>query len=398
MRRNSRNSKKNQLDGIACDSPFSILSKDGQHEDALADSTVVSSIEPLLESRAGRPLRPSRKRQQECSPSSPGPVSKRRAQKINTPASTVTNGQILQAVERVEAALARSEERAAKAEKRVEELEATVKGLLEAQSRPTETRTGPSPTPPTTLRVNAPQYRLPGVNLDLSTAPQLRDKTPGELRKCVDDGLQACGLEIKNLGVNVKEKGKIRVFFRGGDHAIAQREIDKWVQAMVRGPGHVRVYGEQWFPVGVDRVKKSVTMGRTLFGKLNSVGVAKMRWLSKPGVGKEHGSILLFSSRRKNKLIAGCVVHLPGGEIAFPRVFETRLMPTRCFRCHEYGHTQLCCANDVVCGHCAGLGHQAENCTSLTTKCAACHGPHRATDPGCGRFKKERRVLLSYLQ
>jgi hypothetical protein len=315
----------------------------------------------------------------------------------------VTNDQILQALGRIEAALARSEERAERAEKRVEELEVTVKSLLTTQSRPAETRTGLSPTPPTTLYANKPQYRLPGVNLDLSGAPQLRDKTPGELRKCVDDGLQACGLEIRNLGVNVKEKDKIRVFFRGDDHGTAQKEVDKWVKAMVKEQGHVRVYGEQWFPVTVDRVRKSMTMdeiGRTLFGKLNSVKVAKMRWLSKPMAGKEHGSIVVFLEEKEqsDRLLTGSVVYLPGGEIAFPRMFETRVVPTRCYRCHQYGHAQLRCSNDVVCGHCAGSGHQAEACTSLTTKCAACHGPHRATDPGCSRFKKERRVLLSHLQ
>jgi hypothetical protein len=127
----------------------------------------------------------------------------------------------------------------------MEELEATVKSLLHTPIRTTEARSHLPPTPPASLDASAPQYRLPGVNLDLSAAPQLRDQTAGELRDRVEECLQACGLEVKNLGVNVTGKEKIRVFFRGDDHATAQKEVDKWVKAMAGGQGHVRVYGEQ---------------------------------------------------------------------------------------------------------------------------------------------------------
>jgi hypothetical protein len=314
---------------------------------------------------------------------------------------------VLKALERIEAALARSEERAAKAEKRVEELEKTVKSLL-TQLKPTVTQPGSTPASPPSpslapLRAEAPAYRLPGINLDLSAAPQLHDKNPSELRKLVDERLKLCGLDIKSLGISVKDKHKVRVYFRGSDHPVAQREASKWTRAMVEGPGHVRVYGEQWFPIRVDAVRKDVTtdeLGRTLMGKLNNVCVTKMRWLSGPTVGKLHGSMVVFLEEKEqaDRLLGGAVVQMPGGEVAFPRVFETKVVPTRCYRCHEYGHLQLRCSNEVVCGHCAAKGHQAEAYTSPITKCAGCQGPHRATDPGCPQFKKERRKLQSCLQ
>jgi hypothetical protein len=79
-----------------------------------------------------------------------------------------------------------------------------------------------------------------------------------------------------------------------------------------------------------------------------------------------------------DRLLSEGVVHMPGGEIAFPWLFETKMMPTRCFRCHEYGHTQLRCLNTP------------DSYTSLVSKCAACRGPHQAR---CATFRKGRRRL-----
>jgi len=55
---------------------------------------------------------------------------------------------------------------------------------------------------------------------------------------------------------------------------------------MTTGQDQVRVYGEQWFPIRVDWVKKSISMdelGCTWSAKLNNVKVTKMRWLSRTG-------------------------------------------------------------------------------------------------------------------
>jgi hypothetical protein len=177
-RRNSQISK-NRQDSIADISPFALLSEDTQHVDEQnADTIAIPSIELVPESRNGRPLRPSRKRQQDNSPPAPPPAAKRRTQTLKDTA----DNQVLKALERIEAALARSEERAVKAEKRVEELEKTVKSLL-TQLKPTVTQPGSSPASSpspslTLLRAEAPAYRLPGINLDLSAAPQLHDKNP----------------------------------------------------------------------------------------------------------------------------------------------------------------------------------------------------------------------------
>lgn len=321
-----QNSQNSQRDSSATVNPFALLSEDSQHADEDNTDTIIvaPTTEPTLESRSGRPLRPSRKRQQHNSPPSPPPAPKRRTQKPNN-----ADDPVLDALHRVEAVLARVEERAIRAEKRVKELECSVKSLLKQQ--PTtlpQPASSPSPTP-ARLHAEAPSFHLPGLNLDMSGAARLRDLAPGELRKHVDKCLDACGLDFRCLGVNVKEKYKVRVFFKGKDYQAAQKSVDKWVGAMITGEDRVRLYGEQWFPVRVDRVKKSMPMdelGCTLFGKLNNAKVAKMRWLSRPAVEKEHGSILVFLEEKEqvDRLLTECVVHMPGGEIAFPRVFETR--------------------------------------------------------------------------
>jgi len=390
MPQNSKNSKNSQHDGSATVNPFALLSEESQPADEEYTDTVVVA-EPTPESRSGRPLRPSRKRQQHTSPPSPPPAPKRRA-----PKQYEVGDPVLEALARVEATLARVEERAIRAEKRVEELECTVKDLLQQQhTTPPRTVSPPPPTPP--LHAEAPPFRLPGVNLDISGAPRLRDLAPGQLRERVDECLHAHGLGFQCLGVNVKEKDKIRAFFKGTDYPAAQGAVDKWVHAMAKGEGQVRIYGEQWFPVRVDRVKKSISMdelGCKVVGLLNKVKITKMRWLSRPAVEKAHGSIVIFLEEKEqaDKLLSS-VVNMPGGEIAFPRAFLTKVVPTRCFRCHEYGHTQLRCPNPPVCGQCAATGHQADTCTSIVTRCAACRGPHRATDPGCTKFRKERKRL-----
>lgn len=61
----------------------------------------------------------------------------------------------------------------------------------------------------------------------------------------MDGSLQAFGLTVRCLGVNVKEKDKIRVIFRGDDHPTMLKEADKWARAMAPERESMRVYGEQ---------------------------------------------------------------------------------------------------------------------------------------------------------
>lgn len=60
-------------------------------------------------------------------------------------------------------------------------------------------------------------------------------------------------------------------------------------------------------------------------------------------VEKEHESIAVFLEEKEqvDRLLAGQVVLVPSREIAFPGLFETKGVPTRCFHCPEYGHTHM---------------------------------------------------------
>ena len=47
----------------------------------------------------------------------------------------------------------------------------------------------------------------------------------------------------------------------------------------------------------------------------------------------------LEEKEQADRILTEKMVNMPSGEIAFSRVFETRVIPTRCFRhCHEFGH------------------------------------------------------------
>lgn len=79
------------------------------------------------------------------------------------------------------------------------------------------------------------------------------------------------------------------------------------------------------------------------------------------GRGREHA----------DRILAESVVNMPGSEVGFSRDFDN----FRYFRCRKCEHAQLGCLTQAVCGRFASTGHQAESCTSLVTKNAACYGP-----------------------
>jgi hypothetical protein len=200
----SQNSQNSQLDSSATVNPFALRSEDLQQADEDNADTihVASNLNPTPGSRSGRPLRPSRKRQQHTSPPSPPPTLKRR-----TKSQANVDGLVLEALGRLKAALVRVEDRAIQAEKRVEELESTIKNLLKGQDSASP-RPGPSVGPtPARLYADAPALRVPGLNLDISYASQLRDQNARELRKYVGKSLQASRLRFQYLGLNIKDKG-----------------------------------------------------------------------------------------------------------------------------------------------------------------------------------------------
>ena len=117
------------------------------------------------------------------------------------------------------------------------------------------------------------------------------------------------------------------------------------------------------------------------------MSIAKMRWLSKPS-DKIFGSLAVYMLKKEeaDALLDRQVMDFKG-EAGFTRQYERRLVPTRCFKCHQYGHQEFRCPNQTKCEKCAQEGHVEKECSNAVTKCAACKGPHKASDRGCKVYK-----------
>lgn len=401
MSKNSKNSSKGAANS------FAVL---GNEDDGCNDKT---------KSSRGRPL----KRTQPFEPDSPPPPKKPPTSKTkvtSTPTSTThtqvnqvdtSSGNPLLRVEallaRVESALVASEQRAERAEKRLENLEECIRNELLPRLSGLPANTEGSSASSTVERVSLPPSppsspiprRIPGIGLDLSRAAnkELRDGNAATVRNRANEALKDKGITC--LGVNSKGNGRYRLLFNQKDIEHLRRD-DKWVQTHFdKGT----VYGDQWFPVRIDRACRKVAMdelGCSVLGRLNGVKVHKMRWLGTVSVDKEYSSMVvhLDTKEEADRLLEKITVLMPNGECAYTRPFYPSVQPPRCYRCHLYGHLHYRCqAPTPVCGQCAQPGHSASVCTSTDFKCAACggKGPHKATDPGCPVYRRELAKLRS---
>ena len=122
-------------------------------------------------------------------------------------------------------------------------------------------------------------------------------------------------------------------------------------------------------------------------GEENDVQIQRLRWLSKPSE-KTYGSLVIFLRNHGDaeRLLKTGIMDV-GGEMAYVKPYERRSLPTRCFKCQQYGHLEARCkAVMPTCGNCATSGHTLKECTSQDTRCAACQGSHKATDRGCPKY------------
>jgi hypothetical protein len=248
---------------------------------------------------------------------------------------------------------------------------------------------------------------LPGLDLDLAkVAIQGFNKTnAGGILTRVDEALSKLPAtqDVRSVGItmNTKDKDRIRVLFRSERDAETARANDSWIQAHFQG---ARLRGEQWYPIKVDRVLKASLFQGDLteatqetcqtVGQENQASIARIRLLSKPGP-KEYGSAVFFLTRKQDmeRLLTTGLLDVRG-ETAFPKEYERKPTPTRCFRCQQYGHLQFRCpAAEEVCAKCAAKGHREDGCTATTTKCPACSGPHKATDRGCPKYIEQLNRL-----
>jgi hypothetical protein len=195
----------------------------------------------------------------------------------------------------VEAALASAEQRADKAEKRIEALEEFIRNELFPRIGATSLANPPAPpSPPATPPPSIAPGQIPGVGLDLSRVviPEIEERNAGTVRMRVNEALKEKGISC--LGVNSN-----RLLFRGDDIDEVRRD-DTWLSTHFdKGT----LYGEQWYPMRVDRVYREVAtdeMGCTLFSQLNGVKVHKMWWLESMSVDKEYRSMgCIWMLRRK---------------------------------------------------------------------------------------------------
>ena len=81
-------------------------------------------------------------------------------------------------------------------------------------------------------------------------------------------------------------------------------------------------------------------------------------------------------------------------------LYSPRLQIPQCYKCQQWGHTQISCRARTTCGFCA-QGHNTRECKDLDKverkKCANCTGNHAAWERGrCPkyRYKKELREEL----
>ena len=68
--------------------------------------------------------------------------------------------------------------------------------------------------------------------------------------------------------------------------------------------------------------------------------------------------------------------------------------PIRCNKCQSYGHSEFACRSKTpICMRCASNTHQITDCQAAEAKCAACEGPHRASDRTCPVWEKECAII-----
>lgn len=235
------------------------------------------------------------------------------------------------------------------------------------------------------VRVGVETYDLPTIKKELESVWEECIETAG----------------IKCRVVKSTKEHTLRLLFKANEDAMAVRKYTSWLKGSFR---QARIEGEQWYPIKVDRVNKlslknlhdETVHGEIcrMYGEENDVEIKKMRWLG----GKEHllyGSLVVYLSEKKyaDRLLQNQTMEFKG-ESGFTKFFIQRIIPQRCFHCHEYRHHQLRCKNEQVCGHCAEKGHDRVDCMSPSPKCVSCQGPHQANDSGCPIYKEMLAKIL----
>lgn len=88
------------------------------------------------------------------------------------------------------------------------------------------------------------------------------------------------------------------------------------------------------------------------------------------------------------------------------RIRERAPAPTRCFRCHGFGHTKFTCTGpdlSAACRRCGGSGHHESTCEAEGGRCVACerHGlrapAHHTGSSSCPAWREALKRVRSGL-
>src|SRR5271170_309364 len=241
-------------------------------------------------------------------------------------------------------------------------------------------------------------------------AEEIKEKPLDALKKQIQDELQKeeTTKAVQAIAVSLPFPGKLELITGSKEQAQAARNNKKWINALGEG---AKAREASWFPLKVDGVTREVLCKREgtgwefkddvleIINESNSregfqVKALKVHWLSRVS-DKTTGSIAVYfdSGATAQQLLAKGIV-LFGATAGCPHRFILQTQPERCYNCNQYGHRQARCRAAPKCGNCAAA-HQTRNCKEGNlNKCAACQGTHKATDPRCPLYVKERERII----
>ena len=237
-------------------------------------------------------------------------------------------------------------------------------------------------------------------------AEEVKGKPLQVLKKQIQDELQKeeATKAVQAVAVAVPFPGKLELITGSKEQAQAARNSLSWVNALGEG---AKAREALWYPLKVDGVTREVLCKKEgsgwefkddvleIINKSNSkegfqVKAMRVHWLSLVS-DKTTGSIAVYfeSETMVEQLLAEGIVLLEA-TAGCPHRYTPQIRPERCYNCNQYGHRQTKCRAAPRCSNCAAA-HQTRNCKEgHIRKCAACNGKHRATDPQCPLYIKER--------
>lgn len=246
------------------------------------------------------------------------------------------------------------------------------------------------------------------MKLDANSAAVLRETSPEDLRKRVNDAL---GSRINLLGKAPRVIAAKQL--KSGDvilHTATTAEADtlkgteeEWVKVLgttarvIKPTYGVLVHGVRTSKESIDTdnqqraIEKIESENAVLH---EGAKVAYVGWLTKEGRKKPTSSLIVeFTTRyHANRVIReGLVLNAIHHDCV---LYDLSCRLKQCYRCHEYGHIGPQCDAEERCGYCAGK-HNTKECMVKEAEpkpapcCVLCKGQHTAWSNACRRRRKE---------